>query len=185
MHSRIKINASLAKLRGEDMAALRKSEGLHWQGRGATTFHEAWEEGSNEAMALIPYIAASQQKVKSLTNNKTGTIKRIYRGLKGDVAPVLKAARKAALKAGPGVVKEIYLGGGLQGWSMNKTTSKNVGAGEDGVLVSKEDITPDDVLLYFNAFSSSHTSENELALDPNSHEWFSPNEVNHAGTDGW
>ena len=184
MYSRIKINASLAKLRGEDMASLRKTEGQHWQGRGAAQFHEAWDEGSNDAMALIPYIAASQQQVKSLTNS-TGTINRIYRGLQGDIAPILKAARKAALKAGPGVVKEIWLGGGLQGWSMNKSTSKSIGAGSDGVLMSKENITPDDVLLYFNAFSNSHIGEQELALDPNSHAWFSPNEVDHAGTDGW
>jgi len=184
MYSRIKINASLAKLRGEDMASLRKSEGQHWQGRGASQFHEAWDEGSNDAMALIPYIAASQQQVKSLTNS-TGTINRIYRGLQGDIAPILKGARKAALKAGPGVVKEIWLGGGLQGWSMNKSTSKSIGAGSDGVLMSKENIAPEDILLYFNAFSNSHTGEAELALDPNSHAWFSPNEVDHAGTDGW
>ena len=184
MYSRIKINASLAKLRGDDMAKFRKDEGLHWQGRGATKFHEACEAGENEAMALIPYIAASQQKVKSLTNQK-GTISRIFRGLKGDIAPILKQARKSAVEDDLPEVGRIYLGGGLQGWSMDKGTSKSIGAGDSGVLLSKSNIAPEDILLYFNAFSNSHTNEQELALDPKSHEWFSPGEVDHAGTDGW
>ena len=178
--ARIKTNAAIAKLKGVD-GQIKSGEASHWvHERGVTHFSEAWEEGTSQATAMIPYIAASQQKIKALTG-VDGTLKRVYRGLSGDISSTAKKAHKAAKSA---KVQRVYIGGGGQGFSLNKKTAKNF-AGGDGVMFSKDSTTSSDVLLYFNSWNTGFTGEEELILDPSATQEYSLNELHYAGEPGW
>lgn len=180
---RAKVNAAYAVLTSANNTALLKSkkenfgyfvETRGWKG-ASSSFEQAWQEGTKEAMALIPYISASQQGVKSLTTQANpDTISVLHRGLKGNIATVLKTALGAKASEG---VETIFLQGGLQGWSTNKKTSNNF-AGPSGVVLSKKKVPTDDVLLYFPTWEDSYSVEEEIGLDPEAFVAFSPNEIN-------
>ena len=177
---RIKVNAAIAKLKGVD-GQIKSGEASHWvHERGVSNFSEAWEEGTSQAVALIPYIVASQQKVKAVTG-ADGALNRVYRGLSGDVSSTAKKAHKAAKSA---KVQRVYIGGGGQGFSLNKKTAKNF-AGGGGVMFSKDSIAPSDVLLYFNTWNTGFEGEQELILDPSATQEFSLSELHYAGEPGW
>ena len=180
-YCRIKVNAAIAKLKGMD-GQLLTGEAEHWEKtREVTHFSDAWEEGTLEAMALIPYIAASQQKIKALESTK-GVIKTVYRGLDGKAASTSKKAHKVAKQA---KTKRVFMGGGGQGYSMNKSTAKKF-AKADGVIFTKDNISSDNVLLYLNSWiDGSYTYEEEMILDPSSTQQFSLNELHYEGEPGW
>ena len=180
-YSRIKVNAAIAKLKGVD-GQIKSGEASHWvHERKVPHFAQAWEEGTSQATALIPYIVASQQKIKTLTGD-SGIISRVFRGLAGDVSNTAKTAHKAAQSA---KVQRVYIGGGGQGFSMNKKTAKKF-ATQNGVIFTKDSITTNDVLLYFNTWNSgSFQDEQELILDPSATQEFSLSELHYAGEPGW
>ena len=178
---RIKVNAAIAKLKGME-GQLLTGEAEHWEKtREVGHFSDAWEEGTLEAMALIPYIAASQQKIKAM-EAAGGAIPRVYRGLDGKAASTSKKAHKAAKQA---KVPRVFMGGGGQGYSMNKGTAKKFAKG-DGVIFTKDNISSDNVLLFLNTWmSGSFVDEEELILDPSATQQFSLNELHYAGEPGW
>ena len=173
--ARIKINAAVAKLKGVDQD-IKAGEGTYWTHvRNSTVFADAWDEGVNEAMAMLPYVAASQQALKSKTTKANpDALSSVHRGLQGNVANQIKQAvtyAKAQAK-----IKRVYIGGGMQGFSLNSSTSKSF-AGGSGVVLSKKKLPIDDVLLYFPAFSNAHGGEQELAVDPSAIQEFSLDEI--------
>jgi len=180
---RAKINAAYAVLTSANSAELIKAQGeqsgyfigtRNWSG-STGSWQQAWKEGTEEAIALLPYLAASQQGIKRLTTQANPDhISVLHRGLKGNVASLLKKGLSDAASTG---VENIFLEGGLQGWSTNLETSENF-AGGSGVVLSKKKVPIDDILLYFPTWESHYSKEEEIGLDPNAFVAFSPNEIN-------
>jgi hypothetical protein len=171
---RIKINAAIAKLKGVNQDIIA-SEAGYWGGRGAKNFSDAWAEGVEQAVALLPYIAATQQAMKTKTTKANpNTLSAVYRGLKGKVAQTYKEAVNHAKSA---KVKRVHMSGGLQGFSLKKGVSTNAFAGAGGVVFSKKNLPIDDVLLYFPTWTNSFQEEAELAIDPVAIQEFSLDEI--------
>jgi hypothetical protein len=132
-------------------------------------------------MAMIPYVVASQQYMKSIHGDKPIPM---YRGLSNSgnnqVATTVKNALNqvsdkenftAVMPGGPGAA----------GWSEKKSTSTGF-AGSSGVVFTKK-VTANDVLIHFNAFTGSHGSEAETIIDSNSASKFSYDEILKGGVD--
>ncbi len=183
---RIKINAALAALTSPDahtLASRKNEENGYWiqtrkNAKAGGDFSNAWEEGVNEAIALLPYIAASQQGIKKKTTKANpDTLSIVYRGLRGDVAQTYRDAATAEQSSN---VKRIHMQGGLQGFSTHKGTSysfaKGMGSGK-GVVFEKKKLPIDDVLLYFPTWEGGFAGESEMAIDPAAIQEFSLDEV--------
>ena len=178
----IRVAAALFELKGE-AATLRESQSNHWMytmGQ-VNNFNSAWDSGTADAMAMIPYVVASQQYMKSIHGDKPIPM---YRGLSNSgnnqVATTVKNALNqvsdkenftAVMPGGPGAA----------GWSEKKSTSTGF-AGSSGVVFTKK-VTANDVLIHFNAFTGSHGSEAETIIDSNSASKFSYDEILKGGVD--
>jgi hypothetical protein len=68
---------------------------------------------------------------------------------------------------------------GISGYSTNKAIAEKFskeGSGQ-GVVVSKSGLNVEDVLINFNAFSTAHTTEQEILIDSSAVRVFSPDEI--------
>ena len=191
----IAIRAALFTLKG--VAKHRKGEEhSFWQSTMQAKWPDivnGWEEGVNNAMAIIPYVALSQQYTKAkLTSKATGKVKSVYRGLADkssysgsssgtNVATTVLQAVKNAKQQGK-IEDQVILmpNDGISGFSTNTTTAKSFGssggAGK-GVMFSKSDLEVEDVLINFNAFNGQHSGEQEILIDSAAVEQFSVDEV--------
>ena len=179
----IQVRAALFKLKGltsDPQATIKQSEGSFWtHTMKAGAFDKAWDIGLDQAMAIIPYVAASQQYLKGKLAHPDGTFT-MYRGLhNSDDNPVATNVRKSLTIGGSGGT--YYMpNDGISGWSHNFTTAKSFsdGGGKDeGVVFGKTQIKPEDILIDFNAFSSNHTGEMESLVDSAAVQDFSFDEV--------
>tara|TARA_R100000808_G_scaffold10395_1_gene27665 strand:- start:38205 stop:42197 length:3993 start_codon:yes stop_codon:yes gene_type:complete len=184
------IRAALHFLKGEG-DSWEDTEKQFWQQMGAkpSDVSKGWTQGINNAMAILPYIALSQQYVKAnITNKKTGKVNTVFRGLSDkssysgtstNVATNVVTALKLAKSEGEVEDQVIRMpNDGISGYSTSEGTAKGfAGGGGKGVVFKKEGLDPEDVLIHFNAFSNSHTSEQELLVDSAAVKEFSVNEV--------
>ena len=191
----IAIRAALFTLKG--VAKHRKGEEhSFWQTTMQAKWPDivnGWEEGINNAMAIIPYVALSQQYTKAkLTSKAAGRVKPVYRGLADkssysgskegtNVATNVLQAVKNAQQLGK-IEDQVILmpNDGISGFSTGKGTAKSFGSpppGGKGVMFSKSDLEVEDVLINFNAFNGQHSGEQEILIDSAAVEQFSVDEV--------
>ena len=179
----IRVAAALFELKGE-ATGLRESQSSHWMytmGQ-SNNFNSAWDSGVADAMNMIPYVVASQQYIKAKHGDKPVTM---YRGLNNAgtnqvASTVKKALNKVQNKEN---FTAVMPGGpGAAGWSEKKGTAESF-AGQSGVVFMKKGLTVEDVLVHFNAFTTSHGGEAETIVDSNAASRFSYDEVLKGGID--
>jgi hypothetical protein len=181
--SNIPIRAALFKLKGltsDPQSTIKQSEGSFWSHiMKAKSFDKSWDIGLDQAMAIIPYVAASQQYLQGKLAHSGGTFT-MYRGLHNSPDnPVATNVQKSLSIGGSGGI--YYMpNDGISGWSHNSNTAKSFSDGggkNEGVVFSKTGLTPEDILIDFNAFSSAHTGEMETLVDSAAVRDFSFDEV--------
>ena len=184
----IRVAAALFELKGE-AAAVKASQSNHWGWTMGQThiFEDSWNSGTADALALVPYLVASQQFVKSL--HETGQFT-VHRGLSDQTNNKVGSQVKTALSKVADNKKKTWVGefpGGspavAAGWSENFGTSKGFAPGSGNGVIFKKAIKAEDVLLHFKAFSSKYGGEDEVIIDPNSALKFSYDEILLSGVD--
>jgi len=134
------------------------------------SFEKHYREGREAAVSFIPYIVASQALLKTKASS-TNNLLTVWRGVRGaSIRNQVMNSYNAAKDKDPIAMPH----GGAAGWSLTRSVALNNAI--TGVLFRKK-IPPEDVLVYFGAFTSGYEYEQEVIIQGHAVSYFTKDEL--------